>query len=123
MGELDGVEIKIFKGRYGPYIKYGDKNVSLPRGTDPGRIGIEECLPLVQEAVAGTAAVPVIREFPSGISVLNGRYGPYIKFDGRNFRIPRGTDAAGLTEEACRRIIDAAPAQEAAKPRRYKKRS
>ena len=123
VGELDGVEIKIFKGRYGPYIKYGDKNVSLPRGTDPGRIGLEECLPLVQEAVAGTAAVPVIREFPSGISVLNGRYGPYIKLDGRNFRIPRGTDAAGLTEEACRRIIDAAPAQEAAKPRRYKKRS
>ncbi len=124
VGTLDGVEIRIFKGRYGPYIKYGDKNISLPRGTDPGRIGYEECLPLVREAVAGPAAVPVIREFASGISVLNGRYGPYIKFDGRNFRIPRGTDAAGLTEEDCRRIIDAAPAPDAApKARRYKKRS
>jgi DNA topoisomerase-1 len=124
VGTLDGVEIRIFKGRYGPYIKYGDKNISLPRGTDPGRIGYEECLPLVREAVAGPATVPVIREFASGISVLNGRYGPYIKFDGRNFRIPRGTDAAGLTEEDCRRIIDAAPAPDAApKARRYKKRS
>jgi DNA topoisomerase-1 len=124
VGELDGVEIRIFKGRFGPYIKYGDKNISLPRGADPGRIGYEECLPLVQEAVAGPAAVPVIREFASGISILNGRYGPYIKFDGRNFRIPRGKDAAALTEEDCRGIIDAAPAPDAApKARRYKKRS
>ncbi len=124
VGELDGVEIRIFKGRFGPYIKYGDKNISLPRGADPGRIGYEECLPLVQEAVAGPAAVPVIREFASGISILNGRYGPYIKFDGRNFRIPRGKDAAALTEEDCRGIIEAAPAPDAApKGRRYKKRS
>ena len=123
VGTLDGVEIRIFKGRFGPYIKYGDKNISLPRGANPGLISYEECLPLVQEAVAGPAAVPVIREFESGISILNGRYGPYIKFDGRNFRIPRGKDAAGLTEEDCRRIIEAAPAADAApKARRYKKR-
>ena len=123
LGEVDGVEVKIFKGRFGPYLKYGDKNISLPRGADPGRIALEECLPLIREAVAGPAATPVIREFPSGIAVLNGRYGPYIKSGDRNFRIPRGTDAAGLTEEACRRIIEAAPAPDAAKSRRYKKRS
>ena len=77
----------------------------------------------MQDAVSGASATPVIREFEAaGIQVLNGRYGPYIKYDGRNFRIPRGTDAAALTEEACRKIIEAAPAPESApKARRFRK--
>ena len=123
VGRLDGVDVTIFKGRYGPYIKYGDKNVSLPRGADPSRISAEECLRLVQETLSGAAATPVLREFgQGGISVLSGRYGPYIKFDGRNYRLPRGTDVASLTEADCRRIIEEAPEPGAAKPRRFKKR-
>ena len=119
------MDIVVLKGRFGPYIKYGDKNISLPRGADPLRISQEECAKLVQEALSGTAANPSIREFEeAGISVVNGRYGPYIKYDGRNFRIPRGTDAAALTEEDCRKIIAEAPATDAAaKTRRFKKRS
>ena len=123
LGAYEGTDILVLKGRYGPYIKYGDKNVSLPRGTDPLQLGFEEGVRLVQEAVAGTSSIPVIREFgQTGISVLNGRYGPYIKYDGRNFRIPRGTDAAALTEADCRKIIDEAPAPDAAKTSRFKKR-
>ena len=123
VGSYEGVEMQVLKGRYGPYLKYGDKNISLPRGTDPMTIGFEACCQLVQEAVSGTSATPVIREFgQSGISVLDGRYGPYIKFDGRNYRIPRGTDAASLTEADCRRIIGEAPDPDAAKTRRFKKR-
>ena len=123
IGEYEGVDIQVLKGRYGPYIKYGEKNISLPRGVDPLRISQEECIRLVQDAVSGASATPVLREFEAaGIQVLNGRYGPYIKFDGRNFRIPRGTDVAALTEEACRKIIEAAPAPESApKARRFRK--
>ncbi len=123
-GSYEGVDILVLKGRFGPYIKYGDKNISLPRGADPFRISEEECVALVQAAVSGASATPVIREFPeAGISVLNGRYGPYIKCGDRNFRIPRGTDAAALTEADCRGIIAAAPAPDAsARPRRFKKK-
>ena len=123
VGSYEGVDIVVLKGRFGPYIKYGDKNISLPRGVDPLRISPDECVRLVQDAVSGASATPVIREFEAaGIQVLNGRYGPYIKYDGRNFRIPRGTDAAALTEEACRKIIEAAPAPESApKARRFRK--
>jgi DNA topoisomerase-1 len=124
VGDYEGVDIQVLKGRFGPYLKYGDKNISLPRGADPLRITPEECIQLVKDAVSGASATPVIKEFvASGISVLNGRYGPYIKFDGRNFRIPRGTEAAALTEEDCRRIIAEAPAPDAAaRPRRFKKK-
>jgi DNA topoisomerase-1 len=123
VGQYEGVDIVVLKGRFGPYIKYGDKNISLPRGADPLRISPEECVRLVQDAVSGASATPVLKEFAeAGIQVLNGRYGPYIKYDNRNFRIPRGTDAAALTEEACRKIIEAAPAQESApKARRFRK--
>ena len=125
VGSYEGVDIQVLKGRFGPYIKYGDKNISLPRGADPLRISLEECSKLVQDALSGAAASPSIHEFEeAGISVINGRYGPYIKYDGRNFRIPRGTDAAALTEEDCRKIIAEAPAPDAApKTRRFKKRS
>ena len=125
-------------------IDYGDRRIGLavsdPLGILAGeawtmeewdmeraslRISQEECAKLVQESLSGAAANPTIHEFEAaGISVVNGRYGPYIKFDGRNFRIPRGTDAAALTEEDCRKIIAEAPAPDAApKTRRFKKRS
>ena len=121
IGQYEGVDIMVFKGRFGPYIKYGDKNVSLPRGKDPQRISLEECIKLVQDATAAASVSPVISEF-GGIQVLNGRYGPYIKCDGRNFKIPRGMNAAALTEEDCRRIMAAAPAPGAApKTRRFRK--
>ena len=125
VGVWEGMDLQVLKGRFGPYVKYGDKNVSLPRGADPLRISLEECIRLVQEAESGAAAQPLIREFEAaGIQVLKGRYGPYIKSDGRNYRIPRGTDAAALTEEDCRRIIAQAPEPTAAPARtgRFKKR-
>ncbi len=121
VGQYEGVDLLVLKGRYGPYLKYGDKNISLPRGADPLRISEEACIRLVQEAAAGPAAVPAIREFP-GIQVLSGRYGPYIKYEGRNYKIPRGRDAAALTEADCRQIIAEAPAPGTApRTRRYKK--
>ena len=121
VGQYEGVDLLVLKGRYGPYLKYGDKNISLPRGADPLRISEEACIRLAQEAAAGPAAVPAIREFP-GIQVLSGRYGPYIKYEGRNYKIPRGRDAAALTEADCRQIIAEAPAPGTApRTRRYKK--
>ena len=123
VGRYEDADIVILKGRYGPYIKYGEKNISLPKGADPLRISLEQCTKLVQDALSGVSANQVLREFTeAGISVLEGRYGPYIKYDGRNFRIPRGKDAAALTLDECRQIIDQAPAPDATKTKRFKKR-
>ncbi len=122
LGKYEGEDIQVLKGRYGPYLKYGDKNVSLPRGTDPQAITFDDAVSLVREALSGTAAAPAIHEFPGGITVLKGRYGPYIKSGDRNFRIPRGTDLASLTEADCRRIIEESPGPGSSrKPGRYKK--
>ena len=107
VGTFEGLDIVAMKGRYGPYIKHGDKIVSLPKGVDPLKVSLEECIRLLEEEKKKVPVNAVLMEFAgSGISVLNGRYGPYIKKDGTNYRIPKGTDASTLTEAACMAIIN-----------------
>ena len=95
------------KGRFGPYIKHGDKIVSLPKGVDPLKVSLEECVGLIEkERSAVPVNSPILEFADSGISILNGRFGPYIKKDGANFRIPKGKDASTLTEQDCIEIIN-----------------
>ena len=104
VGQYKGIDVVCTKGRFGPYLKYDGKNVSLPKGTDPLSVDIDTCINLI-EASLNKPAVAIIAEFGDGIQVINGNYGPYIKQNGSNYRIPKGTDANTLTEEACREII------------------
>ena len=109
VGEYEGIAVVAMKGRFGPYLKYGDKNISLPRGVDPLSVSLDECVALIRKAnEEKDSAKAVISAFPaSDISVLQGRYGPYIKHAGGNYKIPKGTDASSLTEEDCKSIIAA----------------
>ena len=111
VGQLDGTDIVVLKGRYGPYIKFADKNISLPKGSDPLKISLEACTQAIREASSGAGVNAVLKEFKDkDISIINGRYGPYIKHAGSNYKIPKGTDPATLTEEACLEIISSGPA-------------
>jgi len=107
IGAFEDCDIVAMKGRYGPYIKHGDRIISLPRGVDPLKVSLDECIKLIEEDRKKTPVNATLLEFSgSGISVLNGRYGPYIKKEGVNYKIPRGTDASTLTEAACLEIIN-----------------
>ena len=103
VGQYEGIDIVCTKGRFGPYLKYGDKNISLPRGTDPLKVNLETCIGLIEDSKKSKAGA-VIAEY-NGIQVINGAYGPYIKYSGNNYKIPKGTDAATLTEYNCKEII------------------
>ena len=104
VGELDGVEVIATRGRFGPYLKYGSQNLKLPRGADPLNITLEACENIIREASAEKAAPAYMADF-GDIKVINGRYGPYIKQGSANFKIPKGKDAASLTEADCQAII------------------
>ena len=105
VGQHNGIEIICTKGRFGPYLKYGDRNVSLPRGTDPLKIDLDTCIQLIEEN-SNKKTGSIISEFSdSGIQVIDGAYGPYIKQGKSNYRIPKGTDATTLTEDQCKEII------------------
>ena len=107
VGQLEGIDIIATRGRFGPYLKYGDKNVKLPKGMDPLKVSLEECTSLIRETAAQEAAGPeYIAEF-GDIKVINGRFGPYIKQGVSNYKIPKGTPADKLTEADCQAIIAA----------------
>ncbi|MBO4670976.1 MAG: type I DNA topoisomerase [Bacteroidales bacterium] len=123
VGEYEGEPVVALRGRFGPYIKAGERNVSLPRGKDPLHITIEECIALIEadKVKKETVATP-LKEWPeSDISIINGRYGPYLKHGGNNYRIPRDVSAENLTEEQCKQII-ATGSPTAHKTRRFKKK-
>ena len=105
VGKLDGVDIICTKGRFGPYIKYGEKNVSLPRGTDPLKVDLETCVKLIADSLSNTKGGIIAEYKDSDIQVIDGNYGPYIKHAGSNYKIPKGTDPATLTEDKCKEII------------------
>lgn len=107
VGQLDGIDIICTKGRFGPYIKYGTKNVSLPRGTDPLKIDYDTCVKLIADSMNSTKGGVIAEYKDSDIQVIDGNYGPYIKHAGSNYKIPKGTDPGTLTEEKCKEIISA----------------
>ena len=107
VGQLEGIDIVAMRGRFGPYLKYGDKNVKLPKGMDPLKISLEESAGLIRNAEFEAAAGPsYIADF-GDIKVIDGRFGPYIKQGVSNYKIPKGTVAANLTEADCQAIIAA----------------
>ncbi|MCF0175135.1 MAG: type I DNA topoisomerase [Bacteroidales bacterium] len=100
LGQRDGADVTVNKGRYGAYVKCGNVNASLPKGKDPLNISLEEALELLTKK-----NVESISEF-GPIKVIDGRYGPYISYDGKNYKIPPKTDPKKLSEEDCRKIIN-----------------
>ena len=105
LGEYGGKEVICSKGRFGPYVKYDGKFVSLKKGNDPYTITLDEAVALIKEH-ADRQKNRDIKSFPEeDIAVLNGRFGPYIHHGGANYKIPKDMDPAQLTLEQCREII------------------
>jgi DNA topoisomerase-1 len=105
-----GEEITTNVGRFGPYVKYGAKYVSL-KTDDPYEISPERALEVIREKEIADAN-RLILDFPeAGIQVLNGRFGPYITDKQRNAKIPKDKEPKSLTLEECQAMLAAAPAR------------
>ena len=95
-------------GRFGPYVRYGDKYVSI-RDDDPYTIELPRALELIEEKKIEDAN-RIIQDFEDeGIQVLNGRYGPYITDKTKNARVPKDREPKSLTLEECIELLAAAP--------------
>lgn len=108
LGELEGEELTVGLGKYGPYVRYGKSFASLPKGDDPYTIGYDRAVEIVRahKAAAAAANTPLrtYAEEPD-LLVKNGRYGPYIAYKGKNYRIPKGAKPEALTLEECLRSV------------------
>ena len=104
IGDYEGAELMVGIGRFGPYIKYKSKFYSLKKGVDdPYTLTLERAIEIIIEKNE-TDKKKVIRDFDD-IKLLNGRYGPYLVKDKKNYRLPKGADAEKLTKEECISII------------------
>ena len=106
----DGEKISVNIGRYGPYVRYDNKFVSLKEEDDPYTIDLQRALVLVREKKAADAEKYIKVFKKEGISILNGRFGPYITDGKKNVKIPKDREAGDLTLKDCRDLIAAAPA-------------
>ncbi|HUL47444.1 MAG TPA: DNA topoisomerase I [Steroidobacteraceae bacterium] len=109
LGETaQGESILANVGRFGPYVKYGAKYVSL-KDDDPYTVTLERALEVIRLKQEADAA-RLIQDFPDdGIQVLNGRYGPYVTDKKKNAKVPKERDPKSLTLEECKAMIAAAP--------------
>jgi DNA topoisomerase-1 len=110
LGETpDGLEVSASVGRFGPYVRYGDKYVSIRGDDDPYTIELPRALELIEQKKIEDAN-RIIQDFEDdGIQVLNGRYGPYITDKKKNARVPKDREPKSLTLEECRELLAAAP--------------
>ncbi len=109
LGETeDGLPVSASVGRFGPYVRYGDKYVSM-KEDDPYTVELPRALELIAEKIKVDAERLILDFEDHGIQVLNGRYGPYITNKEKNARVPKDREPKTLTLEECIELLAAAP--------------
>lgn len=118
LGDYKSKPITVAIGKFGPYIKYNDKFIGLSdKGYDPEKITLMEAKTVIEEN-ASSVKSGTLKEF-GPIKVLEGKYGPYIKFKEKNYKIPANYDVESLTKGDCEEIIGEA---KSAPKKKFKKK-
>ncbi|MDD6777823.1 MAG: type I DNA topoisomerase [Bacteroidales bacterium] len=106
LGDFEDATVTVAIGRFGPYVKHGSSFVSIPKELTPQTITLDEAIALIL-AKREDDAKKVVKTFDDDpdMQVLNGRYGVYISYHKKNYKIPRGTNADALTLEDCLKIV------------------
>jgi len=111
LGDFEDASVVIGAGRFGPYILHNKKYVSLPKTEDPLTVGLDKAIELIVEKRSQEEKrhLQKFEEDPK-MEVMNGRYGPYICYDGKNYRMPKAMHqkAGQLTYEQCLQVVNAA---------------
>ena len=114
VGEFEGKPVTIGAGRFGPYVLHDRKYTSLPKSIDPMSITLEEAIALIEEKRQqdNQKHLKIFLEDPK-LEVLDGRYGPYLSYDGKNYRLPKNMHerVKELTYDECMKIIQSVPAK------------
>jgi len=109
LGDFEGSAVSVGAGRFGPYVKHENMFASLPKDADPMAITLEEAITLIQEKRRAEAAkhLKFFLEDPK-LEIMNGLYGPYLSYDGKNYRLPKTMheNVKELTYAECMKVIE-----------------
>ena len=111
MGQYDEKDISVNVGRFGPYVKWGEEFISLPKGTDLGTVDLETAIKHIKQKQIADAPVGIYENKP--ITKGKGRFGPYIKWDSMFINVPRRYNFDTLTQAEMNELIDAKVKKEA----------
>ena len=109
LGKYEELDVIVGIGKFGAYVRYGNNFASLAKGDDPYTLTYERALELIEsQKQTATAAATPIKTFSedADMAVKNGRYGAYIAYKGKNYRIPRGKKAELLSYADCLNIVN-----------------
>ncbi len=108
LGFFEDQEVIVSRGRYGPYIRHKNTFTSLEKDDDPFSISIERCIELIQNkrVIEKQKFINKFEHEGVELSIMNGRYGPYIKYNKKNYKIPKQSDPKILTKSDCLNIIE-----------------
>lgn len=112
LGQFEGSDVVIGAGRFGPYVLHDKKYTSIPKGEDPLTITLDAAINLIQKKRLQEAQRHLKTfEEDAKMEVMNGRYGPYVAYDGKNYRMPKALydKASELTYQQCLDIVKNAP--------------
>ena len=122
MGKHKGEDVSIAIGRFGPYVKVGAVYSSISKEEDPSTVTLKRAIEIFEEKSAAKSN-NTIKEFKKeGISVLNGKFGAYIKSKTGNHKIPAGKEADTLTLKDCEEIIKESKSSPKKKFKKFKKK-
>jgi DNA topoisomerase-1 len=110
-GQYDGKDISVNVGRFGPYVKWGEEYISIPKGTDLATVGLDKAIQLIEEKKTADAPVGTYEDKP--ITKGKGRFGPYIKWDGMFINVPKRYNFDHLSKADMDELIDAKVKKEA----------
>jgi DNA topoisomerase-1 len=111
LGEYEGQEVSVNVGRFGPYVKFGDQFISIPRGEEPLDVTMDRALELIKEKQTADAPVAYFETKP--VTKGKGRFGPFIKWDGLFINVPKRYDFDHLSQTDINELIEAKVAKEA----------
>lgn len=121
VGQFEGSDVVIGAGRFGPYVLHNKKYVSLPKTENPLKVSLETAIELIEQK-RQQEKERHIKSFEQDekMEVLNGRYGPYIAYDGKNYRLPKiwHDKAADISYEQCMEIIQNTPVKKSTRSRK-----
>lgn len=113
VGTYEDKTVTVAIGRFGPYVRHNSKFVSLDKTDDPYTVKLERAIELI-EAKREKDRNAMIKTFDQepDLVVLNGRWGPYISYKKKNYKLPKGTDGSALSFDDCMKIVqDTTPAK------------
>ncbi|HLO58558.1 MAG TPA: type I DNA topoisomerase [Bacteroidales bacterium] len=110
IGEFEDKEVTVSTGRFGPYVLHNSKFYSLRRDDDPYSIELDRAIEIIKEKREkdSNKVISTFKQDPE-LSVLNGRWGPYISYKKENYKIPKGSDPKTLSFDDCMNIIKESP--------------